>query len=164
MSDAITLDVLAAKFDARVKDGARMSSDAITFTVPGKPQGKARHRACIRAGRIATYAPSASVRYERLIATAAGMAMRNRAISTTAVRVEMEIMCPVPTSWPKSKRDKALAGWIRPTTKPDVDNVIKAVLDGANGIVWRDDVLVVEVGARKWYSASPGVRVWVAGV
>ena len=53
----------------------------------------------------------------------------------------------------------ALEGEIYPTTKPDKDNVIKAVYDGINGIVWKDDVQVVDGCQRKRYGEVPGVKV-----
>jgi Holliday junction resolvase RusA-like endonuclease len=55
----------------------------------------------------------------------------------------------------------ALAGEVLPTTKPDADNVVKAVFDGLNGVLWRDDVLVVDLRVRKRYAATPCVRVEV---
>jgi Holliday junction resolvase RusA-like endonuclease len=43
----------------------------------------------------------------------------------------------------------------------DLDNVVKAVFDGLNGVLWRDDVLVVDLRVRKRYAATPCVRVEV---
>ena len=55
----------------------------------------------------------------------------------------------------------AALGEIRPTTKPDIDNVVKGVFDGMNGVVWRDDVVVAELIVRKFYSLAPCVQVVV---
>jgi len=73
--------------------------------------------------------------------------------------VTMYIDCQVPASWSARRQRLAIAGGLMPTTKPDKDNVIKAVYDGCNGVVWRDDVQVVDGVQRKRYSATPGVRV-----
>ena len=35
------------------------------------------------------------------------------------------------------------------TKRPDLDNVVKAVKDAANGIVWRDDSQVCKMAAHK---------------
>ena len=67
----------------------------------------------------------------------------------------------MPTSWSGKKQRQALAGEVMPTSKPDADNVVKAVFDGLNGVLWRDDVLVVDLRVRKRYSATPCVRVEV---
>jgi Holliday junction resolvase RusA-like endonuclease len=48
------------------------------------------------------------------------------------------------------KGDKVLK-----TTKPDVDNYLKLVMDACNQSgVWEDDSQVVEVLAQKWYCAD----------
>ena len=39
------------------------------------------------------------------------------------------------------------------TTRPDVDNLTKALLDGLQGGVFNDDAQLVEVKARKVYAA-----------
>lgn len=43
--------------------------------------------------------------------------------------------------------------------KPDVDKLIRAVLDSLTGIVWVDDCQVVSVAATKRWSSLPGVEV-----
>ena len=57
-----------------------------------------------------------------------------------------------------------LAGEIRPATKPDLDNVIKAVLDGCNGVAYLDDKQIVELNATARYAETPGVRVVIEEV
>lgn len=90
--------------------------------------------------------------------------MEGRALLLEAVSVVLDIQVPIPASWSQRKRDQAIAGYICPTTKPDIDNVEKAVFDGLNGITWKDDVQVVEVSKRKRYSASPCVVVSISPV
>jgi Holliday junction resolvase RusA-like endonuclease len=75
------------------------------------------------------------------------------------VQVSMALDCAVPQSWSGKKQRAALAGEIRPTSKPDIDNVVKAIFDGLNGVAWRDDVQVVSLTVRKHYSATPRVDV-----
>ena len=54
-----------------------------------------------------------------------------------------------------------LDGKIRPTKKPDVDNIVKTIMDAGNGVIWHDDKSVVEVVVCKWYSDNPRVEVCV---
>jgi putative DNA primase/helicase len=49
----------------------------------------------------------------------------------------------------------AITGHIRPTSRPDVDNYLKAILDAINTIVVADDTQVVEVYAKKKLSVGP---------
>ena len=76
----------------------------------------------------------------------------------------MEIRLQVPASWSKKKQAQALDGLMFPTKKPDVDNVVKAIFDALNGIVWGDDVQVVWLAASKRYDAIPGVLVGIRAV
>lgn len=134
----------------------------IAFIVPGQPQGKGRAR-IVRIGafnRLAT--PKQTVAYEGLIAHATAEAMGGRAMLTGPVSVALSIECLVPASWSGKKQRQALAGEVMPTSKPDIDNVVKAVFDGMNGVLWRDDVLVVDLRVRKRFSTTPCVRVSVA--
>lgn len=53
----------------------------------------------------------------------------------------------------------ALAGEIMLTTKPDADNVEKAIKDGINGVAYRDDVQVIQDCKSKLYGTVPAVHV-----
>ena len=52
-----------------------------------------------------------------------------------------------------------LSGEIKPTKKPDIDNITKCILDGLNGVAYRDDTQVVEVSAKKIYAEKAEVKV-----
>lgn len=143
----------------------------IVFTVPGVPRGKGRARSSSRIGRDAKtgaprvltrhYTPEATVAYESLVKLAAALAMKGRPTYTGPIRIDLEIVMPIPASWSKVRQVRAAAGEIAPTTKPDADNVEKAVKDGLNGVVYRDDVQVVADSKRKVYGLVPGVTVVV---
>lgn len=59
------------------------------------------------------------------------------------------------------RQRRAAAGHIVPTVKPDSDNAEKAIKDGCNGVVYRDDVQVVKDSKEKVYGPVPGVTVVV---
>jgi len=64
---------------------------------------------------------------------------------------------PIPKSKSKKWQLAALMGDIRPTSKPDLDNLIKFLKDCMTGIFWKDDAQIVEYldGTGKYYSANP---------
>lgn len=63
---------------------------------------------------------------------------------------------PVPSSKPRKFHEAALAGEIRPTSRPDLDNILKHVKDVATGIFWLDDDQVVGyIGATGKYYGDP---------
>lgn len=79
----------------------------------------------------------------------AKVAMVGRPLLQGALRVEVIAWMPVPDSWSKRKKTLALGGNLRPTAKPDSDNILKLALDALNGIAWKDDAAVVDVRCQK---------------
>jgi Holliday junction resolvase RusA-like endonuclease len=131
----------------------------ITFTVPGQPQGKGRPRVGKIGGHARLFTPEKTVAYEGLIAHAGSQAMQGRVPILGPVAVVVDMRCQVPASWSKKKQAQAMAGDLRPVSKPDQDNVLKALFDGLNGVTWKDDVQVVEIVSRKRYCETPGLFV-----
>ncbi len=137
-------------------------SNVIKFTVPGAPVGKGRPKVSTRGGKFAKmYTPEKTANYETLVALAAQQAMVGRTLLAGPVEVQMAILLPIPASWSKKKQAAALAGQVYPTKKPDADNVVKAIFDGINGVVWNDDVQACDIVVRKRYAETPGVQVLV---
>lgn len=64
-----------------------------------------------------------------------------------------------PQSWPKWKRERALAGDWPHLSRPDVDNLVKLVKDGLNGAAWLDDSQVINVSGAKQYGSTPRTTV-----
>jgi Holliday junction resolvase RusA-like endonuclease len=79
----------------------------------------------------------------------------------TPVTVAIYIRVGIPASYSKQKRKDALAGTIKPTKKPDLDNIAKAFLDAMNEIVYLDDKQVVGLHVTKVYAETPAVEVMV---
>lgn len=131
----------------------------IEFTVPGAPYGKGRGQIVKIGGFSRIKTPDKTVNYEGLVRYAAQQAMAGRELLQGPVEVHLSIRMAVPASWSKKRQAMALAGQIVPTTKPDADNCIKAILDACNGVVWRDDVQCADGIWRKRYHAVPGVVV-----
>ena len=75
------------------------------------------------------------------------------------LRAEIEVFIKMPQSFSKIKKQRAIAGEIRPLIKPDVDNCTKNIFDALNGIVYPDDKQIVELSVKKFYSETEFVRV-----
>lgn len=130
----------------------------ITVTLPGVPRGKGRPRFVRKTGR--TYTPEQTASYEGALRDAAQKQMGDRPPLDCPLAVSIVARFPVPTSWTKKKQKLALAGDIRPTAKPDFDNLAK-VVDAFNAIIWRDDSLVVDAHIRKVFHERPALVVEV---
>lgn len=133
----------------------------ITFTIPGKPTGKGRPRFARRGAFVATYTDSKTASYENLVKLAASQAMGGREPLAGAVSLSVYVYVMPPVSWSKKKRESALAGEIRPMAKPDSSNVLKAIEDGMNGIVYVDDKQAVTLRVDKFYAAKECAHVEV---
>lgn len=138
----------------------------IQFTVPGQPTAKGRPRFRIVRPReaaefVSVYSDAQTVAYEAKVSQAAKLAMAGRFPSSAPIEIMLELRMQIPESWTKKKRLAASLGQVRATKKPDADNVLKAIKDACNGIVWADDAQVVTLTVRKLYHADPCVVVAV---
>lgn len=121
----------------------------ITFTVPGKPQGKGRPRAS-RDGHM--YTPKKTREYEELIRRCYQLQSRKKFEGYVALRIIA--LYPVPESAKKADREKMLRSEILPDKKPDGDNIEKAVADALNGIAYEDDRQIVSAIWEKRYASD----------
>ena len=136
--------------------------EPITITLRGLPVGKGRPRFSRSTGRV--YTPGKTADYEGGLAGAASRVMGDAAPLEGPLAVSVIAVFPIPASWSGKKKAKAAAGLIRPTGKPDGDNLLKACGDGLNAIVWRDDSQIVDARIRKVYGASPAMIIRVVAV
>ena len=129
-------------------------SHFISFTAHVLPCGKDRPRFSMGSGFPRVYTSEKTRRFETIFSDVAHGAMMRAGYMPTydAVRLRIVAYFPVPQSYSKKKRGECIAGLIKPTVKPDIDNVIKAALDAMNGVVYVDDKQVFEVIISKRYT------------
>ncbi len=130
----------------------------IAFTIPGEAVGKGRPR-MTRAGHAFT--PQKTRNAEAHVKLIAGQAMQGRAPIEHPVHVEIAIECLIPPSWPRKKHALAVLNVLRPG-KPDIDNVVKLILDALNGIALVDDKQVASVTATKRFGQVAQTRVSIS--
>lgn len=132
--------------------------ESVDFVVPGRPRGKGRPRFARAGNYVRTHTPEETASYENLIAleyqAAGGRVMDGPVIVTVSAK-----FAP-PKSTSKKNRMAMLHGEIVPNCKPDADNILKAVLDGLNGVAYKDDTQVVFAAVSRKYSDC--AEVWVS--
>jgi Holliday junction resolvase RusA-like endonuclease len=140
----------------------------LAFELTGPPGHKGRHRHRLITPKdkdkkpfVQTYPDPQTEAYERTLAEAASLYMRGKRPTEGPLALLVHAYREVPASWPARDREKALAGAIRPTPRPDGDNYLKAAQDALNGIVWRDDAQIVDARVIKQYSRFPALRIEV---
>lgn len=124
----------------------------VTIIIGGPAVAKGRPR-ITRKGIC--YTPAATRKYEAHGRLAAQEAM------DCPVRAEIVIDLPVPVGWSARRQDAALRGEIRPTSRPDCGNYVKAALDAVNAIAVHDDSLIVELVAEKRYARIPKLSITI---
>lgn len=133
----------------------------ITINLAGPPRGKGRGRAVAVPGMGArVYSDPATVKYETQLRYAAEQAMAGRPPLEGPMSLVMDVRFPVPGSWSKKARARAIAGDVMPTVKPDADNTLK-LTDALNEVVFKDDKQIVDARILKRYSDNPGMTIWI---
>lgn len=127
-----------------------------TFTIPGKPVGKGRPR-FTRSGRA--YTPKSTKDYEKAVKQAYRAKYGDVELYNGAVLIRIWAFFPIPKSDSKKKRKEKLERKVLPTVIPDLDNIVKCVSDGLNGVAYQDDKQIVSITAHKVYNGEPYVLV-----
>lgn len=157
--------MLAPQLSAEVREPRQAGAPiSLRFTIPGEPQGKGRARIGRVGGFSRMFTPAKTLAYEGLVAQMAQQAMAGAPLMQGPVSLSLHLFHTIPRSATKRQRADMLAGLVRPTKKPDADNVLKAIADGMNGVVWRDDVQAVEIRLTKRFAEVPGVIVTVEAI
>lgn len=128
----------------------------ISFTVHGRPQPQGSAKAFIPKGwnRAVITSDNKTLKpWRQDVSAMASRAMQaaNEAPTVAPVRVEVVFAFAKP---------KSVKGPHK-TTKPDLDKLLRGVLDGMSGIVFHDDAQVVECQVSKRFSLPEGAQLTV---
>jgi Holliday junction resolvase RusA-like endonuclease len=133
----------------------------ITFHVDGIPVQKNRPRFRRVGNFVQIYSDAKTVKWEDQVKTAAERAMGSQEVLETPVSVYLYFRLSIPKSTPKKRLDAFLEGLVAHTKKPDIDNLAKSVLDGMDGVVYKNDSQITTLHLKKVYAADPGVSILV---
>ena len=124
----------------------------ISFIIFSKPQPKQRPRVTIKG----TYTPQATVDYERLVGWQCRSVYKGKPL-TQALKLTVRVFFKLPKRTVKEKGD-----WH--TQRLDLDNVIKSIKDGLNGIAYEDDSQIASLVATKQWASEDYVIVEIEEV
>lgn len=130
----------------------------IQFSVHGeaKAKGSATSFYSAKQGRTFSHQATSTVEWGRQVKYQAQEAVKDMpTLMEGPLVVSIDFLLPKPASAPKKKE-------IFPVKRPDLDKLIRAVLDGMTGILYRDDSQVVSIFARKTYDPKPRADIKVA--
>lgn len=127
------------------------------IVIQGKVQAKQRPRW----GRYNTYTPEQTRNYENWVKLSFINQYPNFKPLENELEVSIKAYFEIPKSVSKKKREQMLNGNIRPTIKPDLDNIAKSILDALNKLAYIDDKQIVFLEVEKFYDVSPRVELMV---
>lgn len=133
------------------------------MTLEGRPQGKGRPRYTVHAGRALAYTPTSTRAYEARLKQA-WIDQDGRYFGSCPVALVLKVYYPVPSKAPKAVREAMLIGKIPVTGKPDLDNIIKIVMDGLNGLAYEDDSQITCISATRAYGTRPRLEIEILPV
>jgi Holliday junction resolvase RusA-like endonuclease len=127
----------------------------VEFTINGEPQGKGRPR-FTRQGRA--YTPTQTKQYEEHIKNSY-LAKYPDTMLSGAIEITIRCFFKVAKSASMTKWQKCIQGYLFPTKKPDLDNIMKVVCDSLNKVAYEDDCQIVKATLIKAYGDVPRIQV-----
>lgn len=136
-----------------------MSREVCAFTYFGAAIAKGRPRITTVGGVARAYTPNKTGAFESKLRAIAAVEMARAGQHATpeACRVEMAFERAPLKSWSKKKAVDMRGEPI--TTKPDLDNLVKSILDALNGIAYEDDAQVSDLHVSRRWGETDSVRV-----
>lgn len=129
-----------------------MSKHAMYLNFNVDPIAKMRPRTNFITGNV--YTPTKTRTYERHIKELCIEQMENDLVFDCPLSLEIVFTLRRPKSVSEKKRKY-------PTTKPDIDNLLKSFLDGLNGVLFVDDGCITHINCSKQYGVEGKIELWV---
>ena len=120
----------------------------IHISIETKPLPKARPRFLRHSGRV--YTPQKTLSFEAIIANSA-----RRQITTP---LEGAIHLRVVFNFIRAKSSKKTMH----TQRPDIDNLLKSVMDGLNGVAFIDDCQVTKLECEKQFADKESIEIFLS--
>ncbi len=127
------------------------------FEVPGKVIGKGRPRLNTYSGIV--YTPTKTKDYETLVEQYFLLKYPKFKVFEGRVKVSIIAYFAIPKATKKSDIKEMLDNNISPTKKPDIDNIVKVVLDSMNKFAFKDDNQITKLEVEKKYSIEDKIYI-----
>lgn len=127
------------------------------FEVPGKIIGKGRPRLNSYTGNV--YTPTRTKDYETLIEQYFLLKYPRFKMLEGRIKISMIAYFSIPKATKKSMLEDMLEDKISPTKKPDIDNIVKIVLDSMNRFAFKDDIQITKLEVEKKYALEEKIQI-----
>ena len=99
--------------------------------------------------------------YQQTIQAKCLEAWATKPLIETAVEIHLEFVRSYPKNLPKREASRERKVREAICRKPDLDNMVKAAIDGVKGIIIKDDTVVVKLTAEKRFGLEPMTMITV---
>ena len=127
------------------------------FEVIVKITGKARPK--VNTYTMRAYTPAQTKDYENLIKQYFVIKYPKYVPLESRIKVTIVAYFPILKSSSKINTEKMLKNEISPTKKPDIDNIVKIILDALNKIAFKDDNQITKLDVEKKYDTVERIYV-----
>ena len=127
------------------------------FEVPGKIVGKGRPRLNTYTGSV--YTPTRTKDYETLVEQYFLLKYPKFKTLEGRINISMIAYFSIPKTTKKSEIEQMLSNKISPTKKPDIDNIIKIILDAMNKFAFKDDIQITKLEIEKKYGLEEKIQI-----
>ena len=127
------------------------------FEIPGKVIGKGRPRLNSYTGAV--YTPTRTKDYELLVEQYFLLKYPRFKALEGRIKVNIIAYFAIPKTTKKSDINEMLENNISPTKKPDIDNIVKVLLDSMNKFAFKDDNQITKLEVEKKYAQEDKVYV-----
>ena len=131
----------------------------IKLVIPGEPVAKGRPRVT----KWGTYTPEKTKNYETLVKELFYI-KHGQTLLEGPLKMKVQAYFTIPKSTSKKKKELMKTGELRPTKKPDLDNILKIIGDALNEIAYQDDKQIISASIEKYYSEEPRVEIEIREV
>lgn len=127
------------------------------FEVPSKIIGKGRPRLNSYTGQV--YTPTRTKDYEQLVQQYFMIKYPGYKTLEGRIKVTITAFFEIPKSTNKTLKNQMLENKISPTKKPDIDNIVKIILDAMNKMAFKDDTQITKIEVEKIYNEQEKIFV-----
>lgn len=127
------------------------------FEVPGKVVGKGRPRLNSYTGVV--YTPTKTKDYETLVEEYFLLKYPRFKVLEGRIKVCIVAYFSIPKATKKSEINEMLENNMSPTKKPDIDNIVKVILDSMNKFAFKDDNQITKLEVEKKYSLEDKIYI-----
>ena len=134
------------------------AKNEIHLTIPGEPKAKQRPKWF----KHGTYTPEKTVSYESYIKELFATKYPEFMPRGEALTLHIWAGLLMPKSTSKKKLGMMKLGILEPAKKPDVDNILKTLMDALEKLAYKNDSQICHVVIDKAYSERPRVEMTIS--